>query len=82
MHFKPGASLGARIARMVDVARGKDDPSWELAMARKDARLMQAEADLAQVALVMLPALAARMDDLIAQGHGGNDWTVIAKDVI
>jgi 3-hydroxyisobutyrate dehydrogenase len=79
-HFNPGTTVGARIKRMQNAMTMQ--PSWELTMARKDARLMQAEADLANVALVMLPALAARMDDVIAQGHGDKDWTAIAKDVI
>jgi 3-hydroxyisobutyrate dehydrogenase len=29
--------------------------------------------------LPMLPAIAARMDALIAEGHGKDDWTVLAK---
>jgi 3-hydroxyisobutyrate dehydrogenase len=56
--------------------------SWELAMARKDARLVQAEADRARIALTLVPAIAARMDDMIARGHGHDDWTVIAKDLL
>jgi 3-hydroxyisobutyrate dehydrogenase len=81
-HFKPGASLGARITRMVDVARGKDDPSWELAMARKDARLVEAEAAASGVSLALLPPIAARMDAAIAKGLGNVDWTVFARDYI
>lgn len=79
-HFNPGLSLGARFKRMIDAAY--DEPSWELAMARKDARLVQAEVDQAGVALAMLPAIAARMDAVIAEGHGAADWTVIAKDFL
>src|SRR5262249_6049921 len=37
-HFNPGVTIAARIKRMVDAAFA--DPSWELDMARKDARLM------------------------------------------
>ena len=48
-HFNPGTSVGARAKRMIDAAY--DHASWELAMARKDARLMQAEADRAGIAL-------------------------------
>ncbi len=76
-HFNPGATVGARITRMTNAHAMT--PSWELAMARKDARLMQAEADAAQVALAVLPAIAARMDEAIGEGHGQRDWTVIAK---
>lgn len=79
-HFNPGTTIGARIRRMTDAQF--EQPSWELAMARKDARLMQAEADAGRVALALLPAIAARMDAVIAEGHGGSDWTVIAKDVV
>jgi 3-hydroxyisobutyrate dehydrogenase len=58
------------------------EPSWELSMARKDARLMLDEARRAGVALEVLPAIAARMDRVIAEGHGGDDWSVIAKDAL
>ncbi len=76
--FNPGASLPARLARMI--AAPYDAPSWGLAMARKDAGLVQDEVDRAGVALTMVPALAARMDALIAEGLGGADWTVLARD--
>jgi 3-hydroxyisobutyrate dehydrogenase len=79
-HFNPGTTIGTRIKRMTEAQFER--PSWELAMARKDARLMQAEADAAQVALALLPAIAARMDAMIAEGHGARDWTVIAKDFV
>jgi 3-hydroxyisobutyrate dehydrogenase len=70
----------ARFKRMLDADYAH--PSWELAMARKDARLMQAEADRAGVGLTMLPAVAALMDRFIAEGHGHADWTVVAKDFV
>jgi len=79
-HFNPGTTVGARIKRMTEKQFAQ--PSWELSMARKDARLMQAEADAAQIALTLLPALAARMDALISEGYGNRDWTVIAKDFV
>jgi 3-hydroxyisobutyrate dehydrogenase len=79
-HFNPGATIGARIKRMTDAAF--EPPSWELAMARKDARIVQGEVDRAGVALALLPAIAARMDAVIAQGYGKVDWTVIAKDFL
>ena len=79
-HFNPGGSLPARFKRMTDADYA--NPSWELAVARKDARLMQAEADLAGIVLTMLPAFAARMDEAIAAGHGHADWTVVAKDYV
>lgn len=79
-HFNPGASLPARFARML--AAAYDDPSWELAMARKDAGLVQAEADDAGVALLLVPTVAARMDALVAQGHGHADWTVLGREFL
>ncbi len=79
-HFNPGGSVPSRFKRMIDA--DYDHPSWELAMARKDARLMQEEADAAGVALSMLPAVAALMDRSIAEGHGHADWTVVARDFV
>jgi 3-hydroxyisobutyrate dehydrogenase len=79
-HFNPAGSVGARMKRMTDV-EGYREPSWELSMARKDARLM-IEAAAGGVPLTLIPALAARMDAVIAEGHGGDDWTVIAKDAV
>jgi 3-hydroxyisobutyrate dehydrogenase len=76
--FNPGATLGARLKRMTDAKFS--EPSWELSMARKDARLMLEEAARAKVPLAVLPAIAARMDAVIAEGHGSDDWTVLAKD--
>ena len=77
-HFNPGASLGARYKRMID--GDYDHPSWDLAMARKDARLMEGEAN--GQSLMVLPGIAAAMDAMIARGHGEQDWTVIAKDLL
>ena len=48
-------------------------------MARKDARIMLDVAAAHGRPLSMLPAIAARMDALIAQGHAKDDWTVLAK---
>jgi 3-hydroxyisobutyrate dehydrogenase len=79
-HFNPGTTLGMRIDRMLGGAF--DKPSWELSMARKDARLMLETADEAKVPLAVLPAIASRMDEMIARGHGKDDWTVIAKDAL
>jgi 3-hydroxyisobutyrate dehydrogenase len=78
--FNPGAMAPQRGKRM---ASGEfNRPSWELAMARKDARLVQEEVDRAGVELVLVPAIATRMDAMIARGHSHDDWTVIAKDYI
>lgn len=79
-HFNPGTSIPARIKRMVDGSFA--EPSWELAMARKDARLMLEAAAAAGLTLPILPAIAARMDAVIADGHGAADWTVLAADFV
>jgi 3-hydroxyisobutyrate dehydrogenase len=78
--FNPGVSLVGRYKRMT--AAAYDPPSWELAMARKDARLMQEEAARAGLPLIMVPALARLMDDKIAQGHAHADWTVVANELL
>lgn len=74
------APMKARVNRLL--MQNYDDPTWELAMARKDARLMTEEAELARQSLMVMPALAKRMDALIAQGHGSEDWSIIAKEAI
>jgi 3-hydroxyisobutyrate dehydrogenase len=79
-YFNPGAAVPARFKRMTDA--DYDHPTWELDMARKDVRLMQAEAASAGVALSMLPSVAALMDRFIAEGHGHADWTVVARDFV
>lgn len=63
------------------MARGDYTPTFELAMARKDVRLM-IETVPAGVPLAILPAIAARMDALIAAGHGGDDMGVLAEGVV
>lgn len=79
-HFNPGSTVGARAKRM---ARGDySTPSWELAMARKDARLVQEAVARAGVALTATPAIAAKMDAMIERGHAHDDWTVIGKDFV
>jgi hypothetical protein len=49
-------------------------------MARKDLRLMLETCGARPLAA--LPSIAARMDDLIAQGHGQADFGVIARDAV
>jgi 3-hydroxyisobutyrate dehydrogenase len=79
-HFNPGATIGARAKRVLEADFAH--PSWELSMARKDARLMMEEAARHGGSLAVLPAIAAEMDRWIARGHAGDDWTVIAKDAL
>jgi 3-hydroxyisobutyrate dehydrogenase len=78
--FNPGAMVPARVKRML--AGDFDHPSWELGMARKDARLMLEAAAAGGVALTLIPAIAAAMDAALARGEGRSDWTVLAKDYV
>jgi 3-hydroxyisobutyrate dehydrogenase len=75
--FNPTGVLTYRGASM---AKGDYAPAFELTMARKDLRLML---ELSQGrALAVLPAVAARMDALIARGFGGDDLGVLAVDAV
>jgi 3-hydroxyisobutyrate dehydrogenase len=76
--FNPGTTLPARLERVL--AADFEHPSWELGMARKDARLMIEEAARSGGTLALLPAIAKAMDGFIERGHAHDDWTVIAKD--
>ena len=76
--WNPAAMLPARITKMTNGTFSQ--PTWELNMARKDARLMIEESEKAGIPLVVIPAVAHEMDRWIDKGHGSDDWTVIAKD--
>jgi 3-hydroxyisobutyrate dehydrogenase len=78
--FNPGATASARMKRILDADFAH--PSWELSMARKDARLMMQEAEHGGRQLALISAIAQEMDRWIEKGHGKDDWTVIAKDVV
>lgn len=78
--FNPGASVPARAERMLSADYA--NPSWELGMARKDARLMIEAATSAGAELRFLPAIAGRMDELIGEGHAHDDWTVLGIDAV
>ncbi len=78
--WNPGTSVGARLKKMTS---GEfDKPTWELSMARKDAGLMMQEAKQGGTELMVVPAVAAVMDQWIEKGHGSEDWTVIGKNAI
>jgi len=64
--------LGQRVA-----SAGPGPASFELTMARKDARLMQEAAG--SQPLIVLPAVAAAMDRAIARGDGKLDYAVFTK---
>ena len=75
--FQVAGAIPARGAKM---SRGDFSASFELTMARKDMRLM-IEAAGGQP-LAVLPAIAKRMDDAIAKGHGRDDLGAIAAEVV
>ena len=66
--------------RGVNMAKGNFTASFELAMARKDVGLMLTTAG--KRPLAVLPSIAARMDQLIAAGHGAEDASVLAVDAV
>lgn len=66
--------------RGANMAKGNFNPSFELAMARKDVQLMLETAG--DRPLAVLPLVAARMDQLIALGHGAEDASVLGIDAV
>jgi 3-hydroxyisobutyrate dehydrogenase len=71
---------GAVTGRGRNMATRDYTPAFELAMARKDIRLMIETAG--DRPLATLPALAARMDAIIAAGHGNDDLAVLGIDSV
>lgn len=71
---------GMVAGRGVNMAKGNFAASFELDMARKDVRLMLETAGARPLAA--LPAIAARMDQLIAAGHGAKDASVLGIDAV
>ena len=71
---------GMMESRGLDMARGNFTATFELAMARKDVRLMlETTGDRPMAAL---PAIAARMDQLIAAGYGAKGTGVLGIDAL
>ena len=75
--FNPAGIISGRGQK---IAAGDFTPSFELAMARKDIGLMLETAK--DFPLAVLPGLAARMDALIAAGHGADDVGIVGKDAV
>ena len=75
--FQPGGLIKGRGEKM---ARGDFSATFELAMARKDMRLML-EAGRGQP-MTVLPSIAKAMDAAIANGHGKDDLGSIAAEVV
>ena len=72
-HFKLMSGIPMRGQRM---ATGNTTPaSFELTMARKDVRLMTEAAGGGS--LLLLPAIAKKMDDVIAEGRGSHDLAAL-----
>lgn len=81
--FTSWNAYGTVPARIKKISEGTfEHPSWELNMARKDARLMMEQAKRAEKKLMIIPAIADEMDNWIAKGHGQEDWTVIGKESV
>jgi 3-hydroxyisobutyrate dehydrogenase len=76
-HFNPGQFLPARAARIE--AGDFSNPSFELAMARKDVRLMIEEAHRGGCDLMVMPGVAAMYDAAIARGEGALDSAAAAR---
>jgi 3-hydroxyisobutyrate dehydrogenase len=75
--FNPGQMLPARAARIA--AGDYSKPSFEVAMARKDVRLMIEEAQRGGVDLFVMPGVAAMFDAAIARGEGALDAAAAAR---
>jgi 3-hydroxyisobutyrate dehydrogenase len=76
-HFNPGQFLPSRAARIE--AGEFAAPSFEVAMARKDVRLMIEEARRGGVDLFVMPGVAAMFDAAIARGEGALDAAAAAR---
>jgi 3-hydroxyisobutyrate dehydrogenase len=57
-----------------------NEPSWELSMSRKDARLMMDQAKRSDKQLLVVPRVAEKMDVWINKGRGKSDWTILSQD--
>jgi 3-hydroxyisobutyrate dehydrogenase len=75
--FNAGGVIPARGEKM---ARGDFSATFELSMARKDMRLMIEAA--ANEPVTVLKAIADRMDEAIAAGHGRDDLGAIAAGLV
>ncbi len=73
--FNLNNAIGGRGKAM---ANGDFTPLWELAMARKDVRLMTEEAARHDAELDVLPAIAQFFDRHMQMGLGGKDVGVVA----
>jgi 3-hydroxyisobutyrate dehydrogenase-like beta-hydroxyacid dehydrogenase len=81
IHLLGTLDMNAMVARRgTSMAAGDFTPNFELSMARKDVRLMLETAG--GLPMAALSAIASRMDQLIAAGHGAEDFSVLAGDAV
>jgi len=78
--WNPGAQAEGRLKRMT--SEDLTQPSWELAMARKDTGLFLQSAKEQGISLELMPVIARVMDEWIAKGYGNHDWAIVAKDYV
>jgi hypothetical protein len=67
---------------LIPRARSAQMPRRGLADMLSLATALMDEAAKAGVPLVFLPTIARRMDEVIAQGHAHDDWTVLGADAL
>ena len=78
--FSKFNAAGVIPSRGEKMARGDFSATFELTMARKDMRLMLEAAG--DQPLTVLPSIANRMDQAIADGHGQDDLGAIAAGLV
>jgi 3-hydroxyisobutyrate dehydrogenase len=76
--LNPAGVAKARLKKISD--KSFDEPSWELSMARKDARLMIEQAAASGKKLLVIPPIAQKMDSWIEKGKSKSDWTILSQD--
>lgn len=76
--LNPGGVAQARVKKIA--SNTFNQPSWELAMARKDARLMMEQAQNSNKDLIVIPSVAQRMDRWLDKGHAKDDWTILSQE--
>jgi len=76
--MNPGNVAQGRLKKIT--SKTFDEPSWELSMARKDARLMIEQVTSTNQELIVVPAVAKRMDAWLAKGKANYDWTILSQD--
>ena len=76
--LNPAGVAKARLKKISD--KSFDEPSWELSMARKDARLMIEQAAASGKKLLVIPPIAQKMDSWIEKDKSKSDWTILSQD--